>query len=131
MLKSNTDLMYFRLSHKSVNNCVPEEFKASFFKDKLIWMPAEACPKHKDNHPRKRRGVKDGPFLLFATKYKCPVPHSLNVEAISFANGPGYRNSQLIDILNFDIINGGSRCCYNLTVSASFRVSLLFAWRRL
>ena len=35
------------------------------------------------------------------------------------------------DILNLDIINGGSRYCYNLTVSASFRVSLLFAWRRL
>ena len=35
------------------------------------------------------------------------------------------------DILNLDIINGGPRICYNLTVGASFRVSLLFAWQRL
>ena len=35
------------------------------------------------------------------------------------------------DVLNIDIINGSPRYCYNLTVSASFPVSLLFAWRRL
>ena len=35
------------------------------------------------------------------------------------------------DILNLDIINGGTRYCYKLSVTASFRVSLLFAWRRL
>ena len=33
------------------------------------------------------------------------------------------------DIVNLDIINGGPRYCYNLTVSVSFRVSLLFARR--
>ena len=35
------------------------------------------------------------------------------------------------DILNLDIIIGDPRYCYNLTVSASFQVSLLCAWRRL
>ena len=35
------------------------------------------------------------------------------------------------DIFDLDIINGGPRYCYKLTVSASFRVNLLFAWRRL
>ena len=30
------------------------------------------------------------------------------------------------DVLNLDITYGGSRHCYTLTVSASFRVSLLF-----
>ena len=35
------------------------------------------------------------------------------------------------DVLNLDIMNGGSRYCYDLTVSALFQVSLLFAWRRL
>ena len=35
------------------------------------------------------------------------------------------------DILNLDINNRDPHYCYNLTVSASFRISLLFAWRRL
>ena len=35
------------------------------------------------------------------------------------------------DVLNLDIIDGDSRYCYRLTASASFRVSLLFACRRL
>ena len=35
------------------------------------------------------------------------------------------------DVLNLDIIDGGSRYCYNLTENVSFRVSLLLAWRRL
>ena len=35
------------------------------------------------------------------------------------------------DIINLDIINDGTRYCNNLTVSALFRVGLLFAWRRL
>ena len=35
------------------------------------------------------------------------------------------------DILNLDIINGGPLYCYSLTVSASFRFSSIFAWRRL
>ena len=39
--------------------------------------------------------------------------------------------SSSFDILNLDIIIGGSRYCYNLTESALFRISLLSAWRRL
>ena len=35
------------------------------------------------------------------------------------------------DILNLDIIDGGPGYCYNLTVRVSFRLSSLFAWRRL
>ena len=36
-----------------------------------------------------------------------------------------------LDILDLDIIKGGPRYCYSLTVSALFQVKLLFAWRRL
>ena len=32
-------------------------------------------------------GGKDGPFLSFATKYKCLATYDLNVEAFSFAIG--------------------------------------------
>ena len=33
--------------------------------------------------------------------------------------------------LNSTLLMGGPRYCYNSTVSASFRISLLFAWRHL
>ena len=48
------------------------------------------------DHPRKKRGSKDGPFLWFATKCKCRARHDLNVETISFAIGQGCHSSQLI-----------------------------------
>ena len=35
------------------------------------------------------------------------------------------------DVLNLDILMGEPRYCYNSTVSASFRISLLYAWQRL
>ena len=50
MLESDTDSMYFRLSRESFDNCVPEELKTSYFREKLIWMPAEACPKHEEQY---------------------------------------------------------------------------------
>ena len=39
MLESDTDSMYFSLSRESSDDCVPEELKTSYFRDKLIWMP--------------------------------------------------------------------------------------------
>ena len=80
------------------------------------------------DHPRKRRCGKLGPFLSFGTKCRSRATYDLNVEAIFFAIG---RGRSWFDILNLDIIDRGSSYCYNLTVSALFRVSLLFAWRRL
>ena len=50
MLESDTDSMYFSLSRESLDDCVPEELKTSYFRDKLIWMPAEACPNHEEQY---------------------------------------------------------------------------------
>ena len=50
ILESDTDSMYFSLSRESLDDCVPEELKTSYFRDKLIWMPAEACPKHEEQY---------------------------------------------------------------------------------
>ena len=50
ILESNTDSMYFSLSHKSMDDCVPGELKISYFQDKLIWMPVEACSKHEEQY---------------------------------------------------------------------------------
>ena len=47
------------------------------------------------DHPRQRRWGKDGPLLSFATKCKGRATYDLNVEAISFVIGQGWR-SQLI-----------------------------------
>ena len=50
MLESDTDSMYFSLSHGNMDDCVPEELKTLYFWDKLIWMSAEACPKHEEQY---------------------------------------------------------------------------------
>ena len=50
MLESDTDSMYFRLTRESLDDCVLEELKTSHFRDKLIWMPAEACPRHEEQY---------------------------------------------------------------------------------
>ena len=50
MLESDTDLMYFSLSRESMDDFVPEKLKTSYFQNKLIWMPAEACSKHDEQY---------------------------------------------------------------------------------
>ena len=50
MLESDTDLMCFSLSRESMDDYVPEELKTSYFRDKLIWMPAQACPKYEEHY---------------------------------------------------------------------------------
>ena len=44
------------------------------------------------DHTRKRRLGKGGPFLSFTTKCKCRATYDLNVEAISFGIGRGWRS---------------------------------------
>ena len=57
---------------------------------------------------------KGGPFLSFATKSKCRATYDLNVEAIFFCNWARLPQ-QPADLISshFDIINGGTRYCYN------------------
>ena len=74
--------------------------------------------------------AKHFPLLSSATKCKCQATYDPNVEAISFAIGRAGAASWF-DVLNLDNTNGGPRYWYNSTVSASFRVRLLFAWLRL
>ena len=62
MLESDTDSMYFSLSRESLDDCVPEELKTSYFRDKLIWMPAEAFPKHEEQYIECRS--KDEPWTM-------------------------------------------------------------------
>ena len=62
MLESDTDSMYFSLSREIMDDCGPEELKTSYFQDKLIWMPAKASPKHKEQYIECRS--KDKPRTL-------------------------------------------------------------------
>ena len=50
MLEKDKDSMYFSLSGESMEDCVPEKLKPSYFWDKLIWMPAKVCPKHEEQY---------------------------------------------------------------------------------
>ena len=43
LLESDTDSMYFAISRRSLDDCVPEHLKAEYFRARLRWLPAEAC----------------------------------------------------------------------------------------
>ena len=54
LMELDTDSMYFSISRQSLDDCVPEQLKEAYFKDKLIWMPAEACPSHTKDYILKK-----------------------------------------------------------------------------
>ena len=54
LLESDTDSMYFAISRRSVDDCVPEHLKAEYFRARLRWLPAEACPEHVESYIRQR-----------------------------------------------------------------------------
>ena len=54
LLKSYTDLMYFAISRRSLDDCVPEHLKAEYFRARLRWLPAEACPKYAESYIQQR-----------------------------------------------------------------------------
>ena len=62
MFESDTDSMYFSLNRESTNECIPEELKTSYFRDKLIWMPTEACYKHEEEYIESRS--KGKPWMM-------------------------------------------------------------------
>ena len=41
LLESDTDSMYFAISRRSLDDCVPEHLKAEYFRARLRWLPAE------------------------------------------------------------------------------------------
>ena len=61
LLESDTDLLYFSISRQSLDDCVPEQLKEAYFKDKLTWMPADACPSHTNNYIQKKIAGEDWP----------------------------------------------------------------------
>ena len=50
LLESDTDSMYFCISRPSLDDCVPEKVKTEYFKQKLVWMPSEACKNHETDY---------------------------------------------------------------------------------
>ena len=54
LLESDTDSMYFAISRHTLDDCVPEHLKAEYFRARLRWLPAEACPEHVESYIRQR-----------------------------------------------------------------------------
>ena len=59
LLESDTDSMYFAISRRSLDDCVPENLKEEYFRDRHRWLPAEACPQHVENYIRQRTAGQD------------------------------------------------------------------------
>ena len=49
-MESNTDSLYFSISRQSLDDCLPDLLKEACFKDKIIWVPAEACSSHTNDY---------------------------------------------------------------------------------
>ena len=58
-LESDTDSMYFAISCRSLDDCVPEDVKEEYFRARLCWLPAEACPQHTESYIKQRTAGKD------------------------------------------------------------------------
>ena len=54
LLESDIDSMYFAISRRSLDDCVPEHLKAEYFRARLRLLPAEACPKHAESYIQQR-----------------------------------------------------------------------------
>ena len=48
LLESDTDSMYFAISRRSLDDCVPEDVKKEYFRATLSWLPAETYSQHAD-----------------------------------------------------------------------------------
>ena len=59
LLESDTDSMYFAISRRSLDDCVLEDVKEEYFRAKLCWLPAEACPQHTESYIKQRTAGKD------------------------------------------------------------------------
>ena len=50
LLESDTDSMYFAISRNSLDDCVPDHLKSDYFRERLRFLPAEACPEHAERY---------------------------------------------------------------------------------
>ena len=48
LLESGTDSIYFSISKKNLDDCVPSHLKPNYFRDKLKWLTSEVCPNHEE-----------------------------------------------------------------------------------
>ena len=114
----------FGIIHQNIQK---DSFKNEVSTNFYTWpTPSKAL----GDQPRKRRWGKDGPYSSFATKCWCRTTYDLNVEAIFFCNW--VRPAQPADLIFLtSTLLMGALPLPDLTVSASFWVSFLFAWQRL
>ena len=61
--------MYFAISRRSLDNCVPEDVKEEYFRARLCWLPAEACPQHTESYIKQRTAGKDWEKQKCCQKY--------------------------------------------------------------
>ena len=59
LLESDTDSMYFAISCRSLDDCIPEDVKEEYFRARLCWLPAEACLQHTKSYIKQRTAGKD------------------------------------------------------------------------
>ena len=59
LLESDTDSRYFAINRHFLDDCVPEDLKEEYFRARLCWLPAEACPQHTESYFKERTAGKD------------------------------------------------------------------------
>ena len=85
LLESDTDSMYFAISCCSLDNYVPEDVKEEYFRARLCWLPAEACPQHTESYIKQRTAGKNWEKQECCQKYNKFTQRTLGLIKVEYS----------------------------------------------
>ena len=85
LLESDTDSMYFAISRRSLDDCVPEDVKEEYFRARLCWLPAEACLQHTESYIKQRTAGKDWEKQECYQKYNKFTQRTLGLTKVEYS----------------------------------------------
>ena len=84
LLESDTDSMYFAISRRSLDDCVPEDVKEEYFRARLCWLPAEACPQRTESYIKQRTTGDDWEKQECCQKYNKFTQRTLGLMKVEY-----------------------------------------------
>ena len=85
LLESDTDSIYFAISRHPLDDCVPEDVKEEYFRAKLCWLPAEACPQHIESYIKQRTAGQDWEKQECCQKYNKFTQRTLGLMKVEYS----------------------------------------------
>ena len=77
--------MYFAISRHFLDDCVPEDVKEEYFRARLCWLPAEACPQHTESYIKQKTAGKDWEKQECYQKYNKYTQRTLGLMKVEYS----------------------------------------------